>query len=558
MTSDRSKPSRTMTFLGIFLRVLFAFSMVAIPILVLFYFIYYEPLHHLMASSDSSTVASRSMLFASNPSSQIYKVDSLSSVFVKTKSGTVQGERIDVLNKEIDVFLGVPYAEPPLGDLRFRKGKEVKPWNGIYRAIRHSRPCLQYRQDHRFSREATWISTVLSSEDCLYLNIWSSVNKKPSASNLKPVLIFIHGGFFISGSSDVDALDGGILSAYGDIVVVTFNYRLGVLGFLNANHESSPGNVGLHDQALAIKWVRNNIESFGGDPDKITLASHGNSVGYHLVSPVTRELFRRGIVMSGSPLTPQILEDANLSLDRSQQLAVRVSCANERVNIYKHPEDVVNCLRKLEANFLAKAADDMMTGIHPPFSVSVGNEFLPFNPYGAIRVESELGSKKELLIGSVKDEGSLLLQATFPKIFTVQNPKKVSAQQVIPLIEEAFRFLPNPGPKMITHFFMTDLNMSDHNHIRDKFYETIGDFVTLCPAVFFAENMALQNFSTYHYFFTHRPTNSHWGRWMGVVHFDEVPFVFGLPFTKPTDFSEDEREFSARMMETWVSFIKNG
>ena len=532
--------------------------MVAIPILVLFYFIYYEPLHSLMTTSSSDQTTSRSMLFSANPSNQIYKVDALSSVFVKTKAGTVQGERIDILNKEIDVFLGIPYAEPPLGDLRFRKPREVKPWNGIYRAIRHSRPCLQYRQDNRFSREAAWISPVLSSEDCLYLNIWSSVNKKPSVNNLKPVLIIIHGGHFISGSSDIDSLDGGILAAFGDIVVVTFNYRLGVLGFLNSNHESSPGNVGLHDQATAIKWVRNNIESFGGDPEKITLASHGNSVGFHLISPVTRDLFRRAIIMSGSPLTPQILEDASLSLDRSQQLAVRVSCANDRVNIYKHPEDVVNCLRKLEANFLAKAADDMMTGIHPPFSVAVGNEFLPFNPYGAIKVENELGSKKEILIGSVKDEGSLLLHATFPKIFTVHNPKKVSAQQVIPLIEEAFRFLPNPGPKMITHFFMTDLNTSDHSNIREKFYETIGDFVTLCPSVFFSEQMALQNFSVYHYFFTHRPSNSKWGRWMGVVNFDEVPFLTGLPFTKPNDFSEDEREFSARLMENWVAFIKTG
>ena len=375
-----------MTFLGLFCRVFFAFSMIAIPILVLFYFIYYEPLHNMMTTSSSDQSTARSMLFSSNPSNQIYKVDALSSVFVKTKAGTVQGERIDILNKEIDVFLGIPFAEPPLGDLRFRKPREVKPWNGIYRGIRHSRPCLQYRQDHRFSKEAGWISPVLSSEDCLYLNIWASVNKKPSLSNLKPVLIIIHGGHFISGSSDIDALDGGILAAFGDIVVVTFNYRLGVLGFLNSNHESSPGNVGLHDQAAAIKWVRNNIEAFGGDPEKITLASHGNSAGFHLISPVTRDLFRRAIIMSGSPLTPQILEDASLSLDRSQQLAVRVSCANDRVNIYKHPEDVVNCLRKLEGNFLAKAADDMMTGIHPPFSASVGNEFLPFNPYGAIKV----------------------------------------------------------------------------------------------------------------------------------------------------------------------------
>ena len=533
--------------------------MVALPILVLFYFIYYEPLQGLMAApSDNSHTSARSS--SNNPSGQIYKVDSLHSVFVKTKSGTIQGERIDVMNKEIDVFLGIPYAEPPIGDLRFRKPKEVKPWNGIYRAIRHSRPCLQYKLDHRI-KDATWISPVASSEDCLYLNIWSSVNQKPVPNNLKPVIIWIHGGSFISGSSDLDMYDGGVLASFGDIIVVTFNYRLGVLGFLNANHESSPGNAGLHDQAMVIRWVRSNIEAFGGDPDLITLAGSGSgatSIGFHLISPVTRNLFKRAILGSGSPLYPQVLEEPSLTIDRSQQLAIRVSCANDRVNIYKHPEDVTNCLRKLEANFIAKAADEMMVGIHPPFGASVGNEFLPFNPYGAVKVASELGNSKEILMGSVKDEGSLLLYMTFPKIFSSQNPKKVSAHQVVPLIEEAFRFMPNPGPKLITHFFMNDLNTSDHNQIRDKFYETLGDFVTVCPSVFFGEQMSAMNFSVYHYFFNHRPSNSKWGKWMGVVTYDEVPFIFGMPFTRPHDFSEDEREFSARMMETWVNFVRFG
>jgi carboxylesterase type B len=483
--------------------------MVALPLLVLFYFIYYEPLHGLVASSSDTSSATAARSMGMNPSGQIYKVDSLHSVFVKTKSGMIQGERIDIMNKEIDVFLGIPYAEPPIGDLRFRKPKEVKPWNGIYRAIRHSRPCLQYKMDHRV-KESPWISPVTSSEDCLYFNIWSSVSAKPTASNLKPVMIWIYGGNFISGSADVEMYDGGILASFGDIIVVTFNYRLGVLGFLNANHESSPGNVGLHDQAMVIKWIRNNIESFGGDPDQITLAgsgSGGTSVGFHLISPVTRNLFKRAILGSGSPLYPQVLEEPSLTIDRSQQLAIRVSCANDRVNVYKHAEDVTNCLRKLEANFLAKAADEMMVGIHPPFGASVGNEFLPFNPYGAIKVASELGNKKEILMGSVKDEGSLLLYMTFPKIFSSHNPKKVSAHQVVPLIEEAFRFMPNPGPKLITHFFMNDLNTSDHTVIRDKFYETLGDFVTLCPAVFFGEQMSAMNFTVFHYFFTHPLTD---------------------------------------------------
>lgn len=547
---------------------MFAFSMVAVPILVLFYFIYYEPLHHFIQSSGSEKSEARSSI---HPNDLNFKIDSLSSVNVKTKSGMIQGERIDVLSKEVDVFLGIPFAEPPIGDLRFRKPKEIKPWAGIYRAIRFGRPCLQYKLDHRV-KETPGVSPATSSEDCLYMNIWSTGNTKRSTSStsqsnksnnsLKPVLIWIYGGAFISGSADVDVYDGGVLSAYGDIVVVTFNYRLGIFGFLNANHESSPGNMGLHDQAMAIKWVKANIQSFGGDPDKITLAGESAgafSVGFHMISPVTRNLFKRVILQSGSPLYPQVLEEQSLAIDRGQQLAIKVSCANERINIYRHAEDVVNCLRKLEANFLAKAADEMMVGFHPPFGVTIGNEFLPVNPYEAVKLESELGSKKDILIGSNKDEGSFFLHWTFPKIFTATNPKKVSAHQVIPLVEEAFKFIPPPGAKLISHFFMNDLNAtSDYAVIRQKFYETIGDFIIVCPSVFFAEQMSRMNFSVYHYFFTHRPSSTKWGKWMGVVHFDEVPFVFGSPFIKPNEFNDDEREFSARIMETWVAFVRHG
>lgn len=573
---NRSNTSKRMSTIGVIGRVVFAFTLVAIPICVLFYFIYYEPLNNLLIASPSHSSEARHP-FSSSVSDAMYKLESLSSVFVKTKYGTVQGERIEILSKDIDVFLGIPYAEPPIGDLRFRKPKTVKPWNGIYRAIRHSRPCLQYHLDHRVER-TPWISPITSSEDCLYLNIWSSVgtsrhasqsssSSTSSAQSLKPVLVWIYGGAFISGSADVDSYDGGVLSAYGDIVVVTFNYRLGILGFLNTNHESSPGNQGLHDQVAALKWIKSNIEYFGGDPNKITLAGESSgavSAGFHLLSPLSRDLFNRAILQSGSPLYPQVLEDQSLAIDRAQQLATKVSCANDRINIYKNPEDVSNCLRKLEANFLAKAADDMMFGFHPPFGATVGNEFLPINPYSAIKLPTEVAYKKDILIGSVKDEGSFFLHWTFPSIFSVNNPKKVNSYQVIPLLEEAFKFVPQPGPKMISHFFMTELangsnsNNVDVNLIREKFYQTIGDFIITCPSVFFAESMANGNNSVYHYLFTHRPSNSKWGKWMGVVHFDEIPFVFGVPFTKHTEYTEDERDFSARIMETWVHFVRHG
>lgn len=242
-TSVGHPKPRAMSALGLFCRLLFAITMVGVPVLALFYFVYYEPLGGL-ATSSSEILEVRANY---NPliNDIIYKVDAMSSVFVRTKSGAVQGERIiGMSDKELDVFLGIPFAEPPLGELRFRKPTAVRPWAGVYRAIRHGRPCLQYPLSHRI-KETPWVSEEISSEDCLYLNIWAPGN---SGKGLKPVMIWIYGGALISGSADVLAYDGGALAAFGDVLVVTFNYRLGIFGFLNANHESAPGNMGLHDQ----------------------------------------------------------------------------------------------------------------------------------------------------------------------------------------------------------------------------------------------------------------------------------------------------------------------
>jgi carboxylesterase type B len=246
-----------------------------------------------------------------------------------------------------------------------------------------------------------------------------------------------------------------------------------------------------------------------------------------------------------------------MAIDRAQKLAIKVSCANEAINIYNNPDDVVDCFRKLDGNFLAKTVDEMIDGFHPPFGVTVGNEFLPMNPYEAFKGE-EFGDQKDVLIGSTRDEGSFFLHWTFPKIFAAKNPKKVSATQVIPLVTEAFKFLPSPGPKLVSHFFMNDLNTTDYAVVRQRFYDTIGDFVIVCPSVFFGELMSDRNSSVYHYQFTHRPSRSPWGKWMGVVHFDEVQFVFGVPFRKPLEYTHEEKEFSGRLMDTWVEFARNG
>jgi para-nitrobenzyl esterase len=209
--------------------------------------------------------------------------------------GTVSG---DVLS-----FKGIPYAAPPLGNLRWRSPQPVKPWTGVRQATQYGYDCIQ----KPLPGDAA-ASGGKTSEDCLVLNVWRPAGK---LSHKKlPVLVWIHGGGFLNGSSAAAIYDGTAFARQG-LVVVSFNYRLGRLGFfahpaLTAAKKGSLGNYGLLDQVAALRWVQRNIAAFGGDPNQVTIAGEsagGISVMHHLTSPEARELFHQAVVLSGGGRT---------------------------------------------------------------------------------------------------------------------------------------------------------------------------------------------------------------------------------------------------------------
>ena len=217
---------------------------------------------------------------------------------VKTQDGVVEGKTS--ADGAVQAFLGIPFAAPPIGDLRWREPQPVRPWNGVRATKEFSAHCVQgpVFGDMKFSDSG-------ASEDCLYLNVWS-----PSKSgNAKlPVMVWIHGGGFQAGATSEPRQNGEFLARKG-AVVVSMNYRLGIFGFFShpdltkesAHHAS--GNYGLMDQAAAIRWVKGNIAGFGGDPDNITIfgESAGSfSVSAQMAAPMTRELLRHAIGESGA------------------------------------------------------------------------------------------------------------------------------------------------------------------------------------------------------------------------------------------------------------------
>lgn len=218
--------------------------------------------------------------------------------------------------------MGIPYAKPPVGNLRWKAPQQLTKWNGVRKAVKFGpRPIQKSGLLYEFRSDNM-------SEDCLYLNIWAANN---SSQKPKPVYVFIHGGSFIHGDGSQPAYDGESMAKQG-IIYVTINYRLGVFGFLahpDLSRESqigASGNYGLLDQVAALKWIKANIAAFGGDPDKITLGGESvgaQSVSAHMASPLSKGLFSAAIAESSSLLDTRKLIYSkafaeNLGLDFSK------------------------------------------------------------------------------------------------------------------------------------------------------------------------------------------------------------------------------------------------
>lgn len=232
------------------------------------------------------------------------------SIVVTAPAGTVEGRA----QNGVEAFVGVAYAKPPIGDLRWRAPEAPMPWRGIRRATEFGNDCPQVR----IPGDATPSAQPMS-EDCLTLNVW-----RPAGARALPVMVWIHGGGFVMGSSASPVLDGGSLAKRG-IVVVTFNYRLGRFGFfahpaLTAQAHGAPTNFGLLDMIAALRWVRANIAAFGGDPGNVTIfgqSAGGAAVNFLMTSPASQGLFVKAIVQSGANREPY----ARLSQDRPGRIS---------------------------------------------------------------------------------------------------------------------------------------------------------------------------------------------------------------------------------------------
>lgn len=264
--------------------------------------------------------------------------DDLGSI-VHIEAGTIQGAARD--DHGVLAFMGIPFAAPPVGDLRWRAPQSVPRWDGIRDTTRPGNRCISALENDREPGPPR-------SEDCLNLNVWTATH---TSRENRPVMVWIHGGGFQFGSSASSSINGTHLARKG-VVVVTFNYRLGVFGFLAhsaLDREGPSGNYGLQDQLAALRWVRANIAKFGGDPSNVTL--FGESAGAHAVgilmgSPLAKGLFHKAIGESGA-----FWDGPNGPLESFAEARVRGATFAEKVGVHS-----ISDLRQMPAEKLNSAA----------------------------------------------------------------------------------------------------------------------------------------------------------------------------------------------------------
>ncbi|KAH6929536.1 hypothetical protein HPB50_002618 [Hyalomma asiaticum] len=352
--------------------------------------------------------------------------------FAHTRSGLVRGLRLNVGHRPVDAFYGIPYAEPPVGYLRFRKPRPALPWKGVYYATHKRPPCSQKSWE---LTQGFTIDASNTTEDCLHLNVWTAArycfHPNIGLCTSKAVMVFFHGGGFQFGGNSYSVYDARYLALFGDVVVVVPNYRLNVFGFLNANVSDAPGNMGMYDQILALDWIQKNIAMFGGDPSRVTLfgQSAGSvSIGYHLLSPLTRGLFKRVIMQSGTPYW-KVPDNTFTGKLKVQQLAVGLGCpVGERGNVLAEPTKVIDCIRSRSRTSIYRAMKDVF-GVEEHYMIpAYYSEFLPFEPVMA--TERGQFQDVDLMIGNVRNEGTGIVDHFFWKIFNFKDYTKITVDEI--------------------------------------------------------------------------------------------------------------------------------
>lgn len=460
---------------------------------------------------------------------------------VKTLFGELQGDWAD--NQQlVRVFKGVPYARPPVGELRFKPPQAPHNWQGVRDATRFSAACWQ-----QYSRDAfVWSRGEFPrSEDCLYLNIWAPTDHaKPL-----PVMVWFHGGAHTGGFGHVDLFNGKRLAEQG-VVLITLNYRLGPWGFLahpalsaESTHNSS-GNYGLLDKIAALNWVRDNISAFGGDADNVTIfgqSAGSSSVCALMASPLSQGLFHKAIGQSAACLYPPG-QDANGEM-RGSALINEVFAGQAADTLS------ANDLRKVDNQTLLNAVDE--SGWANQSRIVIDGWVLPEPPAQTFNAGRQ--AKVPVLLGSTANEGHLLFPLN----------EQLSRADFDAYVSKTFGALSD----QITAAYADDLSVSPGLAQR----EIATDLFMAYGMRDWAGHMRRQDVPTYLYFMEHVPPAfqmyladeptlnlADGPRSAGAYHSGDLVYVFNNLERFAVNWTDEDRKIADAMSGYWTEFAKTG
>ncbi|KAK3098566.1 hypothetical protein FSP39_020734 [Pinctada imbricata] len=454
-------------------------------------------------------------------------------VFVETTSGWIRG----AANRRAISFLGVPFADPPR---RWEDAQPPRRWRGVWDARRVRPMCIQ---PACVTGQRLGLCLSQMSEDCLYLNMYVPVDATPGGN--KSVMVFIHGGNFLSYTGGAALFNGETIAERGDVILVTINYRLGALGFLvtGSGPGAATGNYGLKDQRLALYWINRNIDRFGGDPQKVTIfgqSAGAVSAAIHMISRKADRYFQQVIIQSLPFSIP--LKTFNEAYEQGSRFSEALSCS---------PQDLP-CLRRKTPREILRAQGHVTSGK----SSSLLQRFMPWTPhYDGNEVpmdiqtafQRRLYGRKPIIIGTTTNEGASYVYEYF------RNPLNAISYSALLMMlkpKDAFTWLSRYYPR-------------DPNDSREKLSELTTDFIFTCPARKFAKIVSEDRVPIWMYVFNHGLSPLNGTRILEYCHArachgGELPYLFqtlqrlGLPL------SIEEMQMSDEMLIYWTNFAKFG
>lgn len=460
---------------------------------------------------------------------------------VETQSGKITGS----LQEGVFCFKGIPFAEPPIGALRFKKPVAVRPWAKTLEARQFGKAAIQ---------EVNPMNPVSAiSEDCLNLNIWSPDRGETPL----PVMVWLHGGSFTSGAGSMAQYDGHGLAKRGGVIVVNINYRLGVLGFAHFN-EATEGraetNLGLRDQLLALRWLNDNIEAFGGDRNNITLfgeSAGAMSVACLLASPLASGLFHKAIVQSGSADHVLKQQEANKTAQTVLQ-ALGIN-SGETDRLWEVDSKALLKAQRACGKLLVNRGDHARP--MPLYGMTLipvfGDDVLPEAPIELLKKGA--GAQVPLIIGTTTREWELFLRLSAGASLYEGKYKNVDEAGIVKVFE---RSLPGSGRAAFEYYKSFKHPGGSPTELLGLYSDFETDRTFSVPSLRIIEARQAYTEANYHFLFA-------WDKGLfGACHGMDIPFVFGTVNSGYGKIFSGGGEVAAALSEkvqdAWLAFSKTG